>query len=133
MAKPYNIFKSRNFNDTGIGTKRLPYRLLKPIVKFKTASKEVRKYHGKIDEALNVMSINGSVLQTLLVNGHLHVEKYEHVISLVQNNFLVASKIILLSKIFENILTSKYPTKDTVAIYSSTILYIIFASETIFK
>lgn len=132
MSKLYQKISNTVFNDTGIGVRRLPYSILKPIVKFKTVTTKVRKYHGKIDEALNVMAINGSVLQAI-ANSHIQVDKYEHAISLVQTDFLVASKILLLSKMLESILIFKHPTKDTVAIYSSTLLCIIFASDMFLK
>lgn len=102
-------------------------KVLRPIAKYRNVSKELQKYHSKVDEALNVMSLNSTMLQA--ITNDTHIQKYQMTIHYVQNDFLIASKILLLSRILDWLLTLKYPTKVTAAVYGTTLLYIIFASE----
>ena len=100
-----------------------------PRIKFKVAIVAVHKFHNKVDEAFNILSLSDSVVNSLIHCVQLHEDKYETTLHHFQTNFSIASKVILLSKIIRYILISKNLVKDTVANYTLYLFLIIFVTE----
>ena len=95
-------------------------------VRLKRVAVLTNKMTGKIDDAINVISFNGTIIQTL--NEHA-ADKYLHGVQLVQTNFSFASKIMLLSRIVAGLFSNDDQAKANVAIYSSLLVLVIFLSD----
>lgn len=85
------------------------------------------KLHDKVDQALNMLSINTSVADFVIHEGH--VDKVHHTVQLFQNDFTIATKFILLSKVVLAITSRSKQLKDHAAIYMSLLLAVIFLSN----
>jgi hypothetical protein len=94
--------------------------LIQLAVKFK-------KRYKNLDEAMDIITLNSSVMKVLLEN-HDGV-KYSKALHIVENDFLIASKILLLCRLAKYIYDFKSQTTTNVATHILTLLLVIFATE----
>jgi hypothetical protein len=96
-------------------------------VRLKQVVRQVHKTHNHIDEALNIIAINNTLLQSMLHDQN--VIKYHQALQGVQDNFLIVTKVVMLSRIVKYITEYRNPVSVNVAIYTLISFIIIFASE----
>ena len=114
--------------------KHRPYNIVfavtKPFikVKFKQIASGVTCAHEKIDDALGVISLNGTILQSVITEGH-NMDKFQHGIQLLQNDFLFASKFMLISRVIGSFKATGTQKHINVAIYISLLFIVIFVSD----
>jgi hypothetical protein len=136
----YNFkFKKRQVYEGGT-------RIITPIidkvktVKIKEAAgvitkthKKIDKTHKKIDEAFNIIALNNTIIQSFLHDHSIAIVKYGQTLQLVQSDFLVASKILMLYRIVNYLINFRNPVSANVATYTTILSIIIFASEQFMK
>lgn len=103
-----------------------PY--VKHKVRFKKLASRVATAHERIDDALGVISLNGTILQSVVTDAH-NVDKYQHGIQMLQNDFLFASKFMLVSRVIGSLKATDTQKSLNVAIYISLLFLVIFVSD----
>lgn len=98
-----------------------------PRIKIRPLLVNVQKVHHKVDEAFNILALYGNVVDRVVHDQQ--VMKYECALHLLQNDFLIASKIMLLSKIVRYVFQFTFQPKDIAANYTLILFFIIFVSE----
>jgi hypothetical protein len=110
----------------------LPHSKLLPCakrVRIKQVAQQAEKLHEKIDDALNVMSLNGVVIDNIVQNPHFQ-DTYTHSVHILQTDFSLASKCILLLKLVRGVSTTNTTTAGVnVAIYISLLSAVFFVSS----
>jgi hypothetical protein len=135
MIKPFQNYKTKYRTVYEGGTRHI-MPLIEKAKKIKEAGtviikthRKIDKTHKKIDEALNIIAFNNTVLQTILHDHSLAIIKYGQTLQLVQGDFLVASKVLVLYKIVKYLIDFRSPTSANVATYTLLLFFFIFASE----
>lgn len=95
--------------------------------KLKRAVCFINKTHNKIDESLNIISVNSTML-TNFIHDH-RIISYSNTLQVVQNDFVIATKILLVYRIVKYFIDFKSPASANVAIYTVLSCLFIFASE----
>jgi hypothetical protein len=101
---------------------------LPPRAKFKRVIYKAKNIYGNIDDAFSVLNLTDTITHTLV--HQVTQSKYETTLSLFQNHFWIASKIVILSKMFylcTNI--GKGSMKDNVATYTIILFSVIFITQ----
>lgn len=97
-----------------------------PKVRMKRIVHKVGTVQTKIDDAISVISINNSLVQTMTSH---QADKYQHGIQLIQNDFLLASKFMLLSRVLGSVFAPGDQKKVNVAIYICLLALVFFVSD----
>jgi hypothetical protein len=109
-------FSSRN---SFIDKKHVKFRIRK-------ISNIVKRVHGRINEALDIISMNNTVLLDM---AHIsYIKDYNNVTTLYQNDFLIASKILLICRIVKYISNMRSTESINVAVYTMLSAVFIFAN-----
>jgi hypothetical protein len=92
----------------------------------KTKIKKISKVHGKIDDAFSILTVTDNVTNAVIP--HIST-KYDVTLHYFQDNFLIASKVILLSKVFMFITRMDKDARDNVATVPLFLFIVIFVSQ----
>jgi hypothetical protein len=86
---------------------------------------KINKVHSRIDDAFSILTVTDNVSKAVLP--HFNT-KYDMTLHYFQDNFLIASKVIILSKLFVFMTRIDNRTKDNVAIYTLALFVLIFVA-----
>lgn len=111
---------------TAVDIAKVPIPLPIPKVRLKRVAWHANNLTGKVDDAINMISLNGTIIET--VNAHA-IDKLQHGVQVIQTDFLFASKLMLLSRFIGALFANESQKKVNAAIYMSLILIVIFVSD----
>lgn len=101
----------------------------RPHIRFKPAMRKVQKIYENVDDAFSVLNLSTTCIQNIIHTQQLQI--YEHTLNSYQNNFWIASKLMLLSRIFAMIQRISNNERDVVANYTLILFTIILVSSKI--
>ena len=102
-----------------------------PRAKFKRVVHKAKHIYGNIDDAFNVLSLTDSLTHAIVHQSTTQpTSKFDATLSLFQNHFWLASKIVILSKMFYLCThMGKDSVKDNVATYTVILFGLIFITQ----
>jgi hypothetical protein len=107
-------------------TKQQPPPAVKTVKQFVGRA---ANYHKKIDEAINMISLNASALHTLW-HSQLALQ-YDKSVHIIQDNFFITTKIVLVSKVLRNLFSRNKLSLTSAVIYTTLFIAIIFTETSI--
>ena len=96
-------------------------------MRIKKAATRANMFTGKIDDALNMISLNGTIVQA--INAHADIDKLQHGVQIIQTDFLLASKLMLFFRVVQSVFATETQKKVNAAIYIGLLFIVIFASD----
>lgn len=96
-------------------------------IRIKRVARHANNMTGKIDDALNLISLNGTIVQA--INAHADIDKLQHGVQIVQTDFLLASKLMLFFRVVQSVFAQESQKKVNAAIYIGLLFIVIFVSD----
>jgi glyoxylate carboligase len=104
------------------------YTIQRPHKRFKPMITKIQRIYENVDDAFNVLNLSTTCIQNII---HTQQVQFEHMLHIYQNNFWIASKFILLSRIIAMLYRISNNERDVVANYIIILFTIILVSSKI--